>query len=118
MNYSVIKTKKVIGKFKKETPKNVWIDEFICLRSKMYAFKCGNDSKNKLKGISKSQSKNTKFEEYKKCLDGEEYQRECNNYNIKSINHEMVLQEVKKITLSIFDDKRCYINIIESFPWN
>ena len=32
------KNKKVIGKFKIETPKNIWIDEFICLRSKMYAF--------------------------------------------------------------------------------
>ena len=37
---------------------------------------------------------------------------------LKSINHEMVLQEVKKSTLSIFDDKRCYINNIESRPWN
>ena len=90
------KNKKVIGKFKIETPKNIWIDEFVCLRSKMYAFKCGDDSKNKLKGISKSRSKNIKFEEYKKCLDGEDYQRECNNYIIRSINHEMVLQEVKK----------------------
>ena len=113
-----IKNKKVIGKFKIETPKNIWVDEFICVRSKMYAFKCGGDSKNKLKGISRSQSKNIKFEEYKKCLDGEDYQRECNNYIIRSINHEMVLQKVKKATLSIFDDKRCYINNIESKPWN
>ena len=112
------KNKKVIGKFKIETPKNIWIDEFVCLRSKMYAFKCGNDSKNKLKGISKSQSKNIKFEEYKKCLDGEECQRECDNYIIRSINHDMVLQKVKKSTLSVFDDKRCYINNIESKPWN
>ena len=112
------RNKRVIGKFKIETPKNIWIDEFVCLRSKMYAFKCGNDSKNKLKGVSKSQSKNIKFEEYKKCLDGEEYQQECNNYIIRSTNHEMVLQEVKKATLSIFDDKRCYINNIESKPWN
>ena len=51
------KIKKVIGKYKIETPKNVWIDGFVCLRSKMYAFKCGDDSQNKLKGISKSQSK-------------------------------------------------------------
>ena len=29
------KNKKVIGKFKIETLKNIWIDEFICLRSKM-----------------------------------------------------------------------------------
>ena len=89
------KNKKVIRKFKLEDPKNIWIDEFICLRIKMYAFKCGDDSKNKLKGVSKTQSKHIKFEEHKKCLDGEEYQRECNNYIIRSINHEMHLQEVK-----------------------
>ena len=52
------KNKEVIGKFTNECPKNIWIDDFICLRSKMYAFKCGNDSKNKLKCVSKSQSKN------------------------------------------------------------
>ena len=64
MNYLSNKNKKVIGKFKKETPKNVIIDEFVCLRSKMYAFKCGEESKNKIKGISKSYSKNINFEEY------------------------------------------------------
>ena len=73
------KNKKVIGFFKIETPKGNLIDDFVCLRSKMYAFKCGNDSKNKLKGIPKSQSKNIKFEEYKKYLDGEDYQQECKN---------------------------------------
>ena len=26
--------KKIVGKFKKETPENVWIDEFVALRSK------------------------------------------------------------------------------------
>ena len=110
------KNKKVVGKFKVETPENNWIDEFVALRSKRYAFKCGNNSKNKLKGISKSYSRNIKFDEYKKCLDGEEYQYECDNYILRSINHEMILQKVKKSTLSIFDDKRCYINNIESKP--
>ena len=57
------KNKKGVGFFKIETPKNIWIDEFVCLRSKMYSFKCGEDSKNKLKAISKSQSKHIKFEE-------------------------------------------------------
>ena len=114
------KNKKVIGEFKIETPKNICIDEFLCLRSKAYSFKCKNndENKNKTKGISKSQSKHIKCEEYYNCLFGGEYQRECNNYIIRSINHEMVLQEVKKSTLSIFDDKRCYINNIESIPWN
>ena len=96
------KNKKVIGTFKIETPKNIWIDEFVCLRSKMYAFKCGGDSKNKLKGISKSQSKNIKFEEYKKRLDSKEYQQQCDKYIIKSINPEMVLQIVKKINIIYF----------------
>ena len=71
-----------------------------------------------MKGISKSQSKNIKFEEYKKCLDGEDYQQECDNFIIRSINHEMVFKKVKKSTSSVFDDKRCYINNIESIPWN
>ena len=39
------KNKEVIGKYKIETPKGVSIDEFVCLRSKMYDFKCGDDSK-------------------------------------------------------------------------
>ena len=72
------KNKKLIGKFQMETPKSIWIDKFVCLRSKMYAFKCGDDSKNKSKSVSKSQPKNIKFEEYKKCLDGENFQSECN----------------------------------------
>ena len=76
------------------------------------------ENKNKIKGTSKSQSKHIKFEEYKKCLDGEEYQKECDNYIIRSINHEKYLQEVKKSTLSVFDDKRCSENIIQSKPWN
>ena len=51
------KNKKVLGEFKIETPKNIFMDEFMALRSKMYAFKCGDVSKNRLKGISKAQSK-------------------------------------------------------------
>ena len=63
----------------------------------------------KLKGVSKSQSKPIKFKEHKKCLDGDEYQRECSNYSLRSFNHEMHLQEIKKSTLSMFDDKRWLI---------
>ena len=63
MYYSVTKRKKVTDKFKIETPENIWIDEFVCLRSKMYTFKCRDNSKNKLKGIPKSQSENNKLEE-------------------------------------------------------
>ena len=98
--------KKVLGKFKIETPKSIWIDEFVCLRSKTYAFNSGDDSKNKIKKISKPQSKHIKLEEYYNCLFGGEYQQECDKYNIGSINREMYLQRVKTSTLSQFDDKR------------
>ena len=114
------KNKNVIGKFKIKTQKNVWIDEFVCLGSKGDSFKCKDniESKNKIKGISKCQSEHKKFEEYKKCLDGETYEKECGNHIIRSINHEMHLQEVKKSTVSIFDDKRCLIKETESTLWN
>ena len=114
------KNKKVFGKFKIETPKNIFIDEFIALRSKMYAFKCKDkeEDKNKLKGVSKSQSRNIKFEEYKICLDGDEFGNECINCISKSINHDMYMQGIKKTTLSVFDDKRNYLDNITSIPWN
>ena len=89
------------------------------MRSKVYSFKCksGDESKNKLKGVSKSQSIHIKFEEYKKCVDGEDYQTQCDNYIIRSLNHEMYLQEIKKSKLFLFDDKRCYVNNNDSLPW-
>ena len=81
-------------------------------------FKCGNDGKNKLRSISKSQSKHIKLEESKKCLFDGEYQKDCDTYIIRSNNHEMYIQQVKTSTLSIFNDKRCYENKIESKHWN
>ena len=114
------KNKKGVSKFKNECPRTIWLDEFACLRSKAYSFKCKDniESKNNIKAISKSQSKNIKFEDYYNWLFGGEYQKECDNYIIRSLNHEMYLQKVRKSTLSLFDDKRCYINETESIPWN
>ena len=102
----------VTGKFKIETPKIVWIDEFICLRANVFSFKCNdnNENRNKLEGISKSQTKYIKFEEYKVCLDGDGNINEGDNYILKSINHDMYLQKTRKATLSIFDDKNIYLH--------
>ena len=69
----------------------------MCLRSKIYSFDCGDDSKNKFKGVYKSQRKHMKFTEYKNCLDGENYQKDSDNYLIRSLNHEMYLQQVKNL---------------------
>ena len=54
------------------TPENDWIDEIVWLRSKAYSIKCRDDVKNNLKGISISQTKHIKIEEYEKCLDEKE----------------------------------------------
>ena len=65
------KTKKCLVNLKLKLLKKNCIDGIVYLRSKMYAFKCDEDSKNKLNGISESQSKLIIFEQYKKYLDGE-----------------------------------------------
>ena len=111
-----MKNKKVFRKSKIETPENIWFDEFVCLRSKM--FKCGDDCENKLKGITISQSKRIKFEEFYNCLFGGKFQKGCDNYINQSINLERYLQQLKKTKLSLFDDKRCYIKKTQSKPWN
>ena len=54
--------KKVVGKFEFETPESIWINEFVYLRSKAYSNKRGDKKENKLKCISKTQSKNINFE--------------------------------------------------------
>ena len=118
------KNKQVNVKFKIGTPKNIWMDEVTCLGSVVYSmaysFKCKSDdeAKNKLKGVSKSQSKHIKFEEYKKSLDRKKYQKKCDVYILRSLNYEMYLQKVRKSDLFPLDDKRCFENNIESKPWN
>ena len=46
-----IKSRKSVSEIIIETPENIRIDEFVALRSQCYAFKCGGDSRNKLKVI-------------------------------------------------------------------
>ena len=87
---------------------------------KLHSFKCRDDNeyKNILKVISKSQWNFNKFEEFKEGLDGEDYQRECDNYVLKSIIPEMYLHKIKESSLSFFDNKRNFLIIKESLPWN
>ena len=40
--------------------------------------------------------KTNKFEEIKDCLDREKNQKDCEHYFLRSLNHEMYLQKVKK----------------------
>ena len=45
------------------------------------------------------------------------YDKTCKQYCIRSHDHEMFLQKITKKSLSPFDDKRKYINNIQSTPW-
>ena len=66
-----------------------------------------DDSKNKLKGFSKSYRKILMFDEYTKCLEGNDYQEVCDNYIFRPLDQETCLQKVTKTSISPFDDKRC-----------
>ena len=103
------KNKKVVGKGNIEFPEAAWIHEFIALRSKTYSFKCNDKNTKNLHGISKSESKYLKFEEYEKCLNSGEYKQACDNFLIRSLIHEMFLQR--------FDDKRYFEKYHENKPW-
>ena len=59
--------------------KKICIDEDVSLGLKSLSFKRSYKNTNKLKGISKSQSKDKKFEEFKKWLDGENIKKDVIN---------------------------------------
>ena len=69
----------------------------LCLKSKAYSFEGGGKNEKKFKGISKSQTKNIKFKEYYMCLFGGDYQKECENFIIKSINHDFFFKRYLRI---------------------
>ena len=49
---------------------------------------------------------------------GRNIKKESDYYLFHSKNYEMHLQQVKYCTLSLFNDKQCYINETESKPWS
>ena len=110
--------KKIPGYLKITTPKSLYIDKFVCLRSKSYAYTTeldGND--NKLKCNCKGYKKEISFDQYYKRLKNEKNNRVCKQFCMRSHDHDMYLQQITKKSLSPFDDKREYISNIESRPW-
>ena len=113
-----IEHKKIPGHLKIETPKSLYIDKFVCLRSKCYAYITQLDGyNNKFKGIVKGYKDEISFEQYYNCLMNLEYDKICTQHCIRSHDHEMFLQKLTKKSLNPFDDKRKYINEIQSMPW-
>ena len=97
--------KKVPGLFKDEAG-GKQILEFVGLRAKLYSYRMKDYEEKKCKGVKKAVvRKSIKFEDYKKCLlDGQAIHRTMNI--IRSHQHEIYSERVKKVALSREDDKR------------
>ena len=54
------------------------------------------------------QTDNSKFQENKNCLHGNDFQKECEKYLFRQLNYGMCLQQKTETSLSAFKDKRCY----------
>ena len=119
-NHSLYSDKnlKKIGKFKDELNGKI-MNEIVFLRSKAYSFtltdlasganESGNkkvEEEKKLKGIGKTTiKKDIKFDDYKDCLFNNKTKMN-KMYTLNSNKHEMFVNEVNKISMSPFDDKR------------
>jgi hypothetical protein len=99
------KNKKVAGKFTDELTGKPLTD-YIGLRSKMYAFKCGEDEKKVAKGIGKATVKaDISFQQYAETLNKQRHTT-VQMQSIRSDLHRLYSVETTKIGLSCFDDKR------------
>ena len=105
--------KKVIGKMKIETSPVLVLDTFTALRSKSYSFSFNNIQKAKQKGIQKA----PKCEEYQYSLFNSETSSST-NISIRSNLHNLTVEKQPKLCLNPFDDKRLFINPINSLPWD
>ena len=121
-NYSVDrllpkrKNKKVIGLMKNELGGGIII-EFVALRPKTYSYMTNEFIEmKKAKGIKKCVIKKMfKFEDYKKCLFGNQSMLKSEQ-RFKSENHEVYTENINKVALSSNDDKRIVaLEIIASY---
>ena len=97
------------------------MSEFVALRPKMYSYKIGSkestagrDEVKKCKGIKKCiVKKDIKFEDYKICLMTGEMEHRSQLTFISKL-HRISMIKTNKLALSREDDKRTYINNINS----
>jgi hypothetical protein len=98
--------KKVIGKFKDEAG-GVPIIEFVRLRSKMYSYVKENGKGGMTaKGVKKYVIRNKLTHENFKDVIGTKGRMRHNMNTIRSTKHTIGTYEMRKVTLSCFDDKR------------
>ena len=69
----------MVGKNKKESTKNFWIDSLICSKKRNIHLKVEMLAK-KIKSYLRAQSKKADFDKQYNCFFGTEYQKECDNF--------------------------------------
>ena len=95
----------MLGKIKDKLGR-VKIDEFVCLKSKMYSLIACNDKEvNKAKGVNLE----LRHDEYLDVLFNKKVVRHKMK-RIQSSLHEAGTYDINKIILSCFDDKRYVLN--------
>ena len=110
--------KKVLGKFKDECDGKI-ITKFIGLKPKSYAFKIYNEEKEekKSKGIVKHKvKKELNYKQYEETL--RDNRSDTVSFNtIRSKNHNIYTINQVKQALSSFDNKRYYLDSVNSLPY-
>ena len=81
------------------------LTEIVCLRSKLYSIQFEGGVKQRAKGIQKSVKKTLHHDLFKSCLFDNQSERKSMT-QLRSTNHQIVVNRMKKIALSCFDDKR------------
>ena len=114
--------KKVIGKMKIETSPIIELDNFVALRSKSYSFSYGSTVQEaKQRTIQKSKQKGIQhtpiYSQFINSLFNSETTT-ATNYSIRSIAHNLTVQKQDKLAVNPFDDKRMYLNPIQSLSWD
>ena len=99
-------------RMKIETSSDLFISEFVALERESYSYSYGCKYHRKQKGVKVK----PKFDEFKKVL-FDSIELEAINYSIRSKNHNLFVVEQTKKSASAFDDKRYYINSVESLPF-
>ena len=113
--------KKVIGKMKIETSPIIELDNFVALRSKSYSFSYKNAQEARQSTVPKSKQKGIQhtpiYSQFINSLFNSETTT-ATNYSIRSNAHNLTVQKQDKLALNPFDDKRMYLNPIQSLSWD
>ena len=118
--------KKVIGKMKIETSPIIELDNFIALRSKSYSFSYGSSVQKATQKLTQKLTQKSKqkgiqhtpiYSQFINSLFNSETTT-ATNYSIRSNAHKLTVQKQDKLALNPFDDKRMYLNPIQSLSWD